>query len=181
MTAGEPDPGPSAGKGPAEEGPDVDTGGEPAVHPVHDIAAGLVLAALSLFALLWLIPTQTKGVADDYDIAPGFFPRVAAAAVLILSVAFVGHRIVRFGQMRQRPSSSDGPAILTEIAVWTIATAAIWIGLWQVGFLAVAPLIVAIAMVAAGVRRWWLIVVIAAATTVATYYGAEHLFEVELP
>lgn len=171
MTAGSPDP----------DGPAEDDGGDPAVSPVHDIAAGLVLAALSLFALLWLIPTQTKGAAGAYDVSPGFFPQVAASAVLILSVMFLGHRFVRFRRMRQRPSSSDGGAIVTEIAVWAVACAAIWIGLWQVGFLVVAPLIIVGAMVAAGVRRWWLIVLIAAATTVATYYGAEHLFEVALP
>ena len=176
MTAGVPDPDPSVRDGPAE-----DDGGEPAVSPVHDIAAGLVLAALSLFALLWLIPTQTKGAAGAYDVSPGFFPQVAASAVLILSVLFLGHRFVRFRAMRARPSSSDGVAILAEIAVWTVACAAIWIGLWQICFLVVAPLLIAIAMVAAGVRRWWLIVVLAAATTAATYWGAEHLFSVALP
>lgn len=176
MTAGSPDPAAQDRDGSAEEG-----GDEPIVGPVHDIAAGFVLAALSLFALLWLIPTQTKGAAGAYDVSPGFFPRVAASAVLILSVLFVGHRIARFQHLRRQPSSSDGGAILGEIAVWTVACAAIWIGLWQVGFLAVAPLVIAGAMVAAGVRRWWLIALIAAATTVATYWGAEWLFEVALP
>lgn len=186
MTAGVPDTGGPGDKGePAGQlagaSPAADAEAEPAVNPVHDIVAGLVLAALSLFALLWLIPTQTKSAAGAYDVSPGFFPRVAAVALLVLSVVFVGHRIVRFELLRQRPSSSDGGAILTEIAVWTIACAAIWIGLWQVGFLAVAPLVIAIAMVAAGVRRWWLIVVLAAAVTAATYWGADALFEAALP
>jgi hypothetical protein len=176
MSAGAPDPDVPIRGAPADDEPT-----EPIVNPVHDIAAGLVLAALSLFALLWLIPTQTKSAAGAYDVSPGFFPRVAASAVLILSVVFVGHRIARFGQLRRQPSSSDGGAILTEIAVWTIACAAIWIGLWQVGFLVVAPLIIAIGMVAAGVRRWWLIVILAAAVTAATYWGADSLFEVALP
>lgn len=177
MTVGVPDPDPSVETGPADE----DGGEEPAVSPVHDIAAGLVLAALSLFALLWLIPTQTTGAAGAYDVSPGFFPRVAASAVLILSVLFLGHRFARFRALKRHPSSSDGGAILTEIAVWTVACAAIWIGLWQIGFLVVAPLIIALAMIAAGVRRWWLIALLAAATTVATFYGAEHLFDVALP
>ncbi len=177
MTAGLPDPGPPAGTGPAED----DGGEEPAVSPVHDIAAGLVLAALSLFALLWLIPTQTKDAAGAYDVSPGFFPRVAASAVLILSVLFLVHRFARFRALRRHPWSSDAGAILTEIAVWSVACAAIWIGLWQIGFLVVAPLIIVGAMIAAGVRRWWLIVLLAAATTVATFWGAELLFEVALP
>lgn len=181
MSTGTPGSDPTA----RPDGPGDDDGedpaGEPTVSPVHDIAAGLVLAALSLFALLWLIPTQTKGAAGAYDVSPGFFPRVAASAVLILSVIFLVHRAVRFQAMRRRPSSSDAGALLTEIAVWTAACAAIWIGLWQAGFLVVAPLVIALAMVAAGVRRWWLIVALAAATTAVTYYGAEHLFSVALP
>ncbi len=166
---------------PEPDAPADDVADEPIVNPVHDIVAGLVLAALSLFALLWLIPTQTKSAAGAYDVSPGFFPRLAASAVLILSVIFVGHRVARFGQMRQQKTSSDGGAILTEIVVWTIACAAIWIGLWQIGFLVVAPLVIAIAMVAAGVRRWWLIVIVAAGVTAATYWGAGSLFEVDLP
>jgi putative tricarboxylic transport membrane protein len=181
MTASVPESKGPAPEDPVLEDPAVEEGGAPIVSPVHDIAAGFVLAALSLFALLWLIPTQTKSAAGAYDVSPGFFPRVAAGAVLILSIFLIGHRIARFRALRRLPSSSDGGAVLTEIAVWTVACAAIWIGLWQVGFLVVAPLIIAIAMVAAGVRRWWLIVVIAAAVTAATYYGADTLFEAALP
>lgn len=153
----------------------------PAASPVHDIVAGLVLTALSLFALLWLIPTQTESAASEFDVSPGFFPRVAAIATLVLSIALVGHRIVRFDRLARAKAAADGAAVLTEIVVWTIACALIWVGLWRVGFLVVAPLVVAVAMVAAGVRRWWLIVVIAAGVTAATYLGADRLFDATLP
>lgn len=148
------------------------------VNPVPDIAAGLVLAAVSLFALFWLIPQHTGSAAGEFDVSPGFFPRIAAIVTLILSLMLVGHRLLRFARLQRRPG---GGAVLVEIAVWTVACVAITAGLSFIGYLFVAPVVIGVAMLAAGERRWWLILLIAAATTAITYVGADLIFDVALP
>ena len=39
-----------------------------------DIVAGLVVAFLSVIAIIWLIPTETETVETDYDVSAAFFP-----------------------------------------------------------------------------------------------------------
>ena len=158
--------------------PEQDEDPGPAVNPVPDIVAGLVLAGASLLALFWLIPQYTQSAAGEFDVSPGFFPRVAAIVTLVLSLTLAGYRLLRLAQLQRRPG---GRAVLAEIAIWSVACVVITTGLSLIGYLLVAPLLIGISMVASGERRWWLILLIAAATTAVTYFGADLIFDVALP
>lgn len=174
----------AAGDPAAPDTPDDPFGdreGDRLVNPRLDLAAGFVLAALALFALLWLIPNHTKGVSDVHDIAPGFFPRVAAFATLFLALGFIGHRFLRYRRLKAEAAEGGGLELLTEIGIWSAACVLLSLGLAYVGYPLVSPLLIGLTMVAAGERRWWMIGAVALGVTAATYFGAELLFSVELP
>ena len=120
-----------------------------------------MLIALSLFALFWLIPTHTGEAAGDLEVAPGFFSRVAASALLVLSVLLVGHRLIRFPKLRNIRPKTGGGAVLTEIAVLAAGGLLIAWALGAVGYLFVAPAVMLAACWraangAGGLLRWWL-------------------------
>ena len=95
--------------------------------------------------------------------------------------ALQGGRGEYLAQRRRFRERGGGVVILTEIAVWLFACVAIMFGFAQIGFVVVAPIIIATAMLASGERRWWLILIIAASVTAATVLGADTIFDVELP
>ena len=169
------DPGSGAGPAP-ESNPASDGPG-----PRQEIAAGAVLIALSLFALFWLIPNHTGEATSDLEVAPGFFPQVAAGALLVLSILFVGHRLLRFPKLRAIRPATGGFAVLTEIAILAAGTLVVAWALGAAGYLVVAPAVMAAGLLAGGERRWWAIGLVIAGMTAATWFGADLLFGVQLP
>ena len=149
--------------------------------PRQELAAGAVLIALSLFALFWLIPNHTGEAADDLEVAPGFFPQVAAWSLLVLSVLFVGHRLIRFPALRKIRPETGGAAVLSEIAILAAGSLLVAWALGAAGYLVVAPAVMAAGLLAGGERRWWAIVLVIAGMTAATWFGADLLFGVQLP
>ena len=148
----------------------------------QEIAAGAVLIALSLFALLWVIPNHTGEAAGDLEVAPGFFSRVAASALLVLSVLLVGHRLIRFPKLRNiRPKTAVGGAVLTEIAVLAAGGLLVAWALGAAGYLLIAPAVMLAGLLAGGERRWWVIALVVAGVTAATWFGTDLLFGVQLP
>jgi len=146
--------------------------------PLVDIAAGLVLAAMAVFALLWLIPENTEPAMSEFDISPAFIPKLAAWAVLLMSAGFVAHRLWR------RPAPADdvsGAAVLSEIAVWAGVGGLTVLGITTVGFLPTAIVLVAAGMIAGGARRWWLVAAIAVLFPLLLDQAAWMIFTVDLP
>ena len=171
---------PDTGTKPA---PDLNPAADPSAGPGvrQEIAAGAVLIALSLFALLWLIPTHTGETAGDLEVAPGFFSRVAASALLVLSVLLVGHRLIRFPKLRNIRPKTGGGAVLSEIAILACGSLLVAWALGATGYLVVAPAVMLAGLLAGGERRWWMIGLVVAGMTAATWFGADLLFGVQLP
>lgn len=140
-----------------------------------DLAAGLCLAALSLVALLWLIPNHTQPADSQFDVAPGFFPSLSAGAVLVLSIVLLLRR------WRQAPGGAGGLHIVAELAVWSALAVAIMLALSHIGFLAMAPVVIAGAMLFAGNRNWWLIAAMAMVFPLFVEAAAWLVFTVDLP
>ncbi len=140
-----------------------------------DIAAGLCLAALSLFALLWLIPNHTQPADSQFDVAPGFFPNLAAGTVLFFSLVLLARR------WRQTPSGGGGFQVISEIATWSALAVAIMLALSTLGFLVMAPVVIAGAMLFSGNRTWWLIAAMAIVFPLAVEGAAWLIFTVDLP
>ncbi|NNF80445.1 MAG: hypothetical protein HKN05_20680 [Rhizobiales bacterium] len=140
-----------------------------------DIAAGLCLAALSVFALVWLIPAHTQPADSQFDVAPGFFPNLAAGAVLLLSGLLL---LRRWGQV---PSGGGGARIVLELAVWSALSVAIMLALSHIGFLIMAPVVIAGAMLFSGNRNWWLIAAMTIIFPLVVKWAAWFIFTVDLP
>lgn len=146
--------------------------------PLVDLVAGCVLAASALLALFWLIPAHTQPALSEFDVAPGFFPNMAAGAVLALSTVLI---IVRFRTLRQAMVSGDRTFILVDIAIWSFVGLATIGGMQTIGFVWTAPVLIAAGMVFSGCRTLWLIAVLAIAFPVIVDFAAWHIFTVELP
>lgn len=146
-----------------------------------DIAAGLVLVALSLTALLWLIPQHTEAVASGFDIAPGLFPNLAAGVVLLLALAHTAQQLWRRKPVARDPSAPTGGRILAELAIWAFVAIAALAGLTRIGFVATAALVIALGMVAAGARSWLLIGAVTVAVPLVIDWTAWTVFTVDLP
>ena len=146
--------------------------------PLIDVVAGLLLAAMSLFALLWLIPNHTGAALSEHDISPGFFPTFAAWAVLALSVLFVA---TRAGALRSAAQTAGGLSIVIEIAVWSLAGALTVLGLSTVGFLIAAPILIAAWMIVGGRRAWWQLLLLALLFPLVIDQLAWIVFTVQLP
>lgn len=143
-----------------------------------DIAAGLVLAATALFAILWLVPENTESASSEFDIAPAFFPTLSAGIVLVLAIGMVVHRIVA---RPARDAALSGMGILAETIVSLGIAALAVAGLVHLGFLPVATLLIGAGMVAAGQRNWLLIIAISLVFPVLIDQGAWLIFTVDLP
>ncbi len=140
-----------------------------------DIAAGLCLAALSVFALVWLIPNHTQPADSQFDVAPGFFPNLAAGAVLLLS----GLLLLR--RWSQAAGGGGGARIVLELAVWCALSVAIMLALSHIGFLIMAPVVIAGAMLFSGNRNWWLIAAMTVIFPLVVKWAAWFIFTVDLP
>ena len=159
-------------------GPSEDTAGGVRSSAAVDIAAGLVLAAAALFALVWLVPANTRPASSAFDVAPGFFPSLAAWAVLILSIALV---LARLRRLAPAEEAGAGFRVVGEIALWAAVASATVAGLSTVGFLPTAMVLMAATMAFAGVRRWWLIALWAAVFPLLVERAAWLVFTVDLP
>lgn len=143
-----------------------------------DAMVGVVLAASAAYALIWLIPENTQPAMSEHDAAPGLFPSLAVAVVLVLSLALVVHRTVRRPENRAMLS---GSVVLGETAIWCALAIAVVAGLSWVGFLPTAIALIAIGMLAAGCRNWILLGAISVLFPLIVNFGAWNLFTVELP
>ncbi|MYB12187.1 MAG: tripartite tricarboxylate transporter TctB family protein [Rhodospirillaceae bacterium] len=170
-----------SGAGPAPDGapPSADPSVGPG--PRQELAAGAVLFAAALLALLWLIPNHTGESTSDLEVAPGFFPQVAAGALLVLSALLVGHRLIRFPKLREIRPETGGGAVLAEIAILAAGGLLVAWALGAAGYLVVAPAVMLAGLLAGGERRWWIIGLVIAGVTAATWFGADLLFGVVLP
>ena len=143
-----------------------------------DIVAGLVVAFLSVIAIVWLIPTETETVESDYDVSAAFFPYLAGWATLGLSFLLVLSRIrgIR-GCLRNR----TGRIVIFESTGWSIIAGGIYYGLATIGFLWTLPLLIASAMVLSGNKTWWLIGLTSVAFPFLIHHLVSWVFTVSLP
>lgn len=112
---------------------------------------------------------------SQFDVAPGFFSNLAAGAVLLLSGVLL---LRRWGQA---PSGGGGWRIVLELAVWSALGAAIMLALSHIGFLVMAPVVIAGTMVFSGNRTWWLIAAMTLVFPLAVEWAAWLIFTVDLP
>ncbi|WP_282607239.1 tripartite tricarboxylate transporter TctB family protein [Pelagibius sp. Alg239-R121] len=143
-----------------------------------DTATGLFLVAVSVFALLWLIPQNTLPSASEHDISPDFFPSLAAWTVLLLSLLFV---VIRLRRFRRLAKAERSLVVFVEVVVWAVAGGITVLGLSTVGFLATAAILTAVWMFIGGSRTWWHLLLLATLFPLAVEQIAWIVFTVRLP
>lgn len=156
-----------------------DEDGTGATGPVTDFVAGLFLALCAMVALLWLIPTHTQAAMSEFDVSPGFFPELAAWAVLVLSLGLVARQVPKLKRMTG--GANVGRAVLADIAIWCFVALFSMVALAKVGFLFVAPILIVAGMLAAGNRTYWMILGLAVVFPVLVDQAAWYIFTVDLP
>lgn len=156
-----------------------DEDGTGATGPVTDLVAGLFLALCAVVALFWLIPTHTQPAISKFDVSPGFFPKLAAWSVLVLSLGLVARQVPKLRQVAGR--NNVGRSVLVDIAVWSVVAIFAIFALAKVGFLFVAPVLVIAGMLAAGNRKHWMIIGLAVLFPLLVDQAAWYIFTVELP
>lgn len=79
---------------------------------MRDIMSGAVLTALSLFALVWLIPAGVEGAGQAAGIAlsPSFWPSVVAAMGMVFGIVLTIQAIAKRLQARQLVSHESSNA-----------------------------------------------------------------------
>lgn len=143
-----------------------------------DFMVAVVLVASAAYALIRLIPENTQPAMSEHDVAPGFFPSLAAFTVLALSLGLLAHRVLR---RPKNPTMLSGRVVLVEAAIWSGLSAAVIAGLSWLGFLPTAITLIALGMLAAGCRNWILLGAVSVLFPLIVSFGAWSLFTVELP
>lgn len=153
--------------------------GAGATGPVTDLVAGLFLALCAMVALVWLIPTHTQAAMSEFDVSPGFFPKLAAGAVLVLSLGLVARQVPKLKHLAG--GANVGRSVLVDIAIWSVVATFSIFALAKIGFLSVAPVLIVAGMLAAGNRTYWMIIGSAVLFPVLVDQAAWYIFTVELP
>jgi hypothetical protein len=148
------------------------------VKPIVEIAAGIFLAAIAIFALYWVFPNYIVAVAGANDVGPEFFPKLATWTVLGLSILLIVTRIV---QIKSSDGGMRGRSILLEIVIWSVISVLSVLGLLNIGFLIMSPLIILFGAIACGYRNVWAIVFITIAVPLVLDQAAWLIFTVDLP
>ena len=143
-----------------------------------DFICGVVLAVLSLVALVWVIPAAVPGEASRGEVAPSFFPKLTAGIIFICSLALA---VLNRDALRAN-ARIGGWTILGEIAGWGVLATTIMLLLIHVGLVPASILATAVATVVARYRgHWGIPVVVAIALPFVLRFGVQALFSIELP
>ncbi len=143
-----------------------------------DIAAGLVLAAMSIATLLWLIPVYVELGTSKHDVGPAFFPRLTTFVILGFSILLVITKAVRF---RKGNPGLSGKSIIMEIIIWVMISTLSVFALTKLGFIFTALMLVGLGAIVCGYRNWWVVAVLAVVFPVIIDQAAWLIFTVELP
>ena len=148
------------------------------IHPIIDLAVGILLAAGSLFCLFWLFPRYIVASVGENDVGPEFFPKFAAWIVFALSILLV---IKSLSSLRHTRITNRKGYIPLEILIWVIVSVLIVLGIRHIGFLFTAPWVILLGALATWYRKWWLMVILAIVMPLVIYQTAWLVFGVELP
>lgn len=142
------------------------------------LVAGIVLAALSTFALLWLIPANVATGSSAGDLPPNTVPNLSAGLVLLLSLALIIQSLLRRKRQGKR---TGGRHILAELTTAAAVFGGVWLAFIKPGFLVMSIPFMSAAMLYAGGRNLWIIAVISVVLSVIIYFGVWEIFTVQLP
>lgn len=147
-----------------------------------DIAAGSILAAISLVTLSWVVPANVGVNAAAYDVTPTFFPKLAAGSVLALSLILVAARLMTGeGPLSERLRARGGLRVLGETGLWLLVSAFAHLAISRVGFPVTAALLMVAIAFLCRYRLNWIVGLLAIGFPLIVDQLAWLLFVVDLP
>ncbi len=155
------------------------------------IWAGALLALVSLWCLVWLIPDNTAPAESELDLAPALVPSIAIGVCLVLAVvlavqAVYGGRRVEDGEDHldeEFGAEATGASahVLLNLLIWTAIAGAAWFLIEHVGFEPAMTLFLVATMLFVGARNPWTIALVSLATPIVLSQAAYQFFNTELP
>ena len=152
------------------------------------IWSGGLLALVSAWCLVWLIPESTAPAQSELDLSPALIPSIAVGICLVLSLVMMVRALradaaeaadldEEFGE----DASGVDPAVLANLLIWAGASVATYLFMDFVGFEPAMSLFLAATMLFVGVRRYWEIALVAIVAPIALSQLVFHVFTTELP
>ena len=149
---------------------------------VVDVAAGLILAAISIVTLAWIIPANVNSSVAENDVSPAFFPNLAMWLLLGLSLSLVISRIVQTRNFGHAVTTSTSwKPIVSQAFIWHVVGTLAFLGLANIGFLATSSILVILGGLACHFRNWWLLGGLAIIFPIVVVQISWIVFEVNLP
>jgi hypothetical protein len=145
------------------------------------LVSGILMAVLSLFCLLWLIPNHTHPPQSHLDLAPSFLPNIAMGMCLFTALVLTlqAWRMPKnataelhdeFGE----EATGGDRQVLLNVVIWGVTSGIAAYLMGTVGFEISMTLMLAVGLYGLGVRNWTLLIalslVIPSALSIATWY-----------
>ncbi len=147
-----------------------------------DIAAGLVLAAMSALCLIWIIPNHVGTSVSENDLSPSFFPKLTAWLGLALSLCLVAVRAARINSFSELSAGlAGGRAILFETVAWVAVASLGWFAMPAIGYVPMAAALLVLGAVACRFRNALAVAGLAIVLPAAIDRLAWLIFQVDLP
>ena len=147
-----------------------------------DIAAGLVLAALSALCLLWIIPNHVGTAVSENDLSPAFFPQLTAWLCLALSLYLVAVQAARIKSFSALQAGlSEGRSILFDIVAWAAVASLAWFAMSAIGYVPTAVILLVLGAMVCRFRHALAIAGLAIVLPAAIDQLAWLIFQVDLP
>ncbi|MDA4845061.1 tripartite tricarboxylate transporter TctB family protein [Hoeflea poritis] len=147
-----------------------------------DIAAGLVLAAMSAICLTWIIPNHVGTGASENDLSPAFFPRLTAWLCLALSLCLVAVQAARINSLSAlRTGLAKGRSVLFETVAWAAVASLAWFAMSVIGYMPTAAALLVLGAIVCRFRHALAIAGLAIVLPAAIDQMAWLIFQVDLP
>ena len=149
---------------------------------------GMFMTALSLFCLIWLIPTYTDEPQSELDLSPAFMPTVAMSTCLLMAVimTFTAWRASHNAEQEVHDefgeeATGGSREVFRNLAIW-VTTAVVSLALMAyVGFEAAMSLFLVVTFNFLGMRNYVWMAVLTIGVPIFLSLGTWYLFFIQMP
>lgn len=147
-------------------------------HGRLDFVSGALMALVALVLFVWFAPTFAPGEGGPGQIAPSFFPRMAAAVMFVCALLVMARNL----RALSAPGTGEGLSLLSELAGWTVFAGGLYALLAWAGFVPAGIFAILCGVALTRYRkRLWLATILAVGLPFLIDWGVWKLFWIELP
>ena len=152
------------------------------------LVSGVLMAALSLFCLLWLIPNHTLPPQSDLDLAPSFLPNIAMVTCLLTAVLLIAqawrapkNAATELHDEFGEEATGGDRGVMFNVITWWVAAALAGYLMSTIGFEVAMALLLAFGLRTLGVRSWPMLIALSLVTPMLLSLGTWYLLGVQVP